>query len=381
MADAEQRTSRVCDSTHCCYAAARAHNSTPVADHDRCRSTARCHWQPATRLAKRSLSRKIGECKFGARNLTASVAWNLGRGIPFGSCGGRTVSAAEWRVCWPPVERSVERGACLVYSFGIAQADPLAWLMASAGCRVHAFDPGAPPPRGALPPNVTFHRWGLPTDPSLSERQERLFTSASYGATSEGEYLSMRQIRARLGHERTPLTVLKLDCEGCEWWTLATIELGLVEQLLAELHFSSSLRFSERVAGDVVPSADANLRAHGFAAFHYRAQPGSLPDQHVPPALVAAGMRHASCCREVSLVKSASLNLKVTPVEHVERQGSSVGSHTRPGRVTAYKIGFALCVSASVSLHSGSALWLPTSELWLPTSELWLPTKGEASLV
>ena len=115
------------------------------------------------------------------------------------------------------------------------------------------------------------------------------------------------EIRARLGHENSQLTLLKLDCEGCEWLTLAELNLSAVDQILAELHFSSSLRFSEHVAGEIVPRFDANLRRHGMAAFYFRHQPGATQDQHVPPSLVKAGMRHASCCREVSLLHSETI--------------------------------------------------------------------------
>ena len=292
-------TVRTCASHDCCYVAARPANATR-ADWEHCTSTDKCYWDSASLLAKRSLSRQMGECRHRPYDLTASVAWNQGRGIPSGRCD-EVRSVAEWRVCWPPVRRALMAGSCLVYSFGIFESDAFTSFMASSGCRVYAFDPGRSP--RAVPPNVSFHRWGLRTDARLSLREEQAFTSVTYGR-ADGDYLRLDEIRTRLGHERTQLTLLKLDCEGCEWLTLAELDLSAVDQIVAELHFSSSLRFSERVAGEVVPRFDANVRQQGMAAFHFRHQPGATQDQHVAPSLVRAGMRHASCCREVSLMRA-----------------------------------------------------------------------------
>ena len=108
----------------------------------------------------RQCGRQLGECRFRPYDLTASVAWNQGRGIPFGRCE-ETISVAEWKICWAPVRHALTAGHCLVYSFGVFESDPFTSFMASSGCRVYAFDPGRVPP--SVPRNVTFHRWGLRT--------------------------------------------------------------------------------------------------------------------------------------------------------------------------------------------------------------------------
>merc|ERR1711963_879891 len=51
---------------------------------------------------------------------------------------------------------------------------------------------------------------------------------------------------ADLGHRR--LTLLKLDCEGCEWGVLARAAswLPFVDQLVLEMHFAANYQVHER---------------------------------------------------------------------------------------------------------------------------------------
>ena len=62
-----------------------------------------------------------------------------------------------------------------------------------------------------------------------------------------GPLLTLDDIYERLGHIGKRVTILKLDCEGCEWAALshapaANIVRDFVDQLLVEWHFSMALR-------------------------------------------------------------------------------------------------------------------------------------------
>ncbi len=106
---------------------------------------------------------------------------------------------------WPVCLDSFRQSECLVYSFGVATDWSFDQQMGAFGCEVHSFDPTVDLPE-KLAPNVTFHKWGL--------------KGAGKTVQSNGPMLgplyTLSEVRHRLGHHRG-LSVLKMDCEGCEW--------------------------------------------------------------------------------------------------------------------------------------------------------------------
>ena len=66
-----------------------------------------------------------------------------------------------------------------------------------------------------------------------------------------GELHSLGEIKRQLGHAGRRLTLVKADCEGCEWGWLAfqlredAAALASIDQLHLELHLSKSLRFDD----------------------------------------------------------------------------------------------------------------------------------------
>ena len=102
---------------------------------------------------------------FAAASITSSwqsTITNVYNGSAFqrsSSCT-RIKKIAEWNICWDPIDRAISSRSCLVYSFGIALDDPFTNFMASAGCKVFAFDPAQKYQRD-YKPNVTFHQYGL----------------------------------------------------------------------------------------------------------------------------------------------------------------------------------------------------------------------------
>ena len=110
---------------------------------------------------------------------------------------------------------------------------------------MHSFDPTTrllPQHAAHKQAGVTFHPYGLRGDCRVAGRENLSF----YGAM-RGEMHTLAQMVRRLGHERRPLRVLKVDCEGCEWdafHQLSAAHLGRlsallsrVELLMLELHF------------------------------------------------------------------------------------------------------------------------------------------------
>ena len=130
--------------------------------------------------------------------------------------------------------------SCLVYSFGIDKH--WGWEAGLTkrfeNCNVHAFDPTRNP-RRLLGPRITFRSIGLASGTSHDGRNAK-----GYAQISKSALKSLDEVRSTLGHAARPLSVLMLDCEGCEWGVIETVACaprvdGLtdVEQIIAEFHF------------------------------------------------------------------------------------------------------------------------------------------------
>jgi len=115
------------------------------------------------------------------------------------------------------------------------------------------------------------------------------------------------EIRAFLGHEGQRVSYMKADCEGCEWdWIDTAMRenptvFELIDQMFLEVHFSTTLRFSERA----IPLAPSFYRmvTSNFRLRTYRVNSGYGRDQfHVPEVLVRAGVHPQHCCREFNFI-------------------------------------------------------------------------------
>lgn len=162
--------------------------------------------------------------------------------------------------------------------------------------------------RPGLHPLVTFRHWGLLS----GSVNESAFRSSVYSALT-GQFLALDDIVARLGHttRRTPIAILALDCEGCEWDVYARmaseqsrgfVGLRRFEQVLTELHFAATLRFTLEHASRDAPALLRLLSGSGFVPFASRLSEGFPQDRLIDPKLVAAGLLPGYCCRELSLI-------------------------------------------------------------------------------
>ena len=73
-------------------------------------------------------------------------------------------------------------------------------------------------------------------------------------------------------------------------------------QILTELHFSKSLRFSPSKAAQYAPLWDDLVASSGLAVFANATNEGHPNDRELPHELVQAGMLQGTCCRELSLI-------------------------------------------------------------------------------
>lgn len=132
---------------------------------------------------------------------------------------GRRGDGGKW-VCDPEVY--LRRPGCVVYSFG-SNGDfsfEEAVHAVAPNCEIHTVDSGPP---GAVPAFVTYHQGIIGGRDSL---QQRLFTPVSF----------MRM----LGHRN--VTILKMDCEGCEYGALTPAAFpadgAAIQQILFEVHYA-----------------------------------------------------------------------------------------------------------------------------------------------
>ena len=147
--------------------------------------------------------------------------------------------------------------------------------MASRGCEVHSFDPTGNSmevhekhqhPSG----NVHFHPWGLSAEvprkcaadggadggarpaARMHELEARRFSGGTYGNLT-GPLFSLDRIVRKLGHTNRRISLLKVDCEGCEWDAfhhLATRAssanvLKMVDAIYLELHLGLQMSTSD----------------------------------------------------------------------------------------------------------------------------------------
>ena len=164
--------------------------------------------------------------------------------------GGRG-DGPKW-VCDP--HRLVHQLDCLIYSIGsrgiyhfedgmvsvLEANDPRRKMNAKEGretskyppnCEIHVFDPSPEFARAndVERNNIHYHAIGLKSS----------YVPFQFGPfPTSYEFLTLPEIRQRLGHENRRIDIFKIDCEGCEWstyqdWLHPDID---IRQILIETH-------------------------------------------------------------------------------------------------------------------------------------------------
>jgi hypothetical protein len=95
-----------------------------------------------------------------APDYSAAIALHAGHTPSLLRCGGAVLRVREWRLCLPVLQAHVDAGTCVAYIFGVDTNSPIADVLATRGCEVHAFDPS----RDCTDPkrwmNECYHRDG-----------------------------------------------------------------------------------------------------------------------------------------------------------------------------------------------------------------------------
>lgn len=263
-----------------------------------------------------------------------------------------------WTVCLDELIENEFRD-CLVYSVGILNDWRFDAEMAKLGCEVHSFDPTVDFPE-KLAPNVTFHKIGL----FGGDRNESFSVNgykSPFGNQIAGDMMHLSEIVHMLGHEHRNISVLKIDCEGCEWEVFGHMHrlhhsshhnkdsalkspLDRVRQLLMEMHFSISLGMNsdERIelvkhTYDLLFSKRFN---HGlFSKFYVKENDGYKWDQNLMDKLVQRGFPPKVCCREIGFIRSEDHHISALEVMEINniREGDLLKCE-HPGKPSVYLV-------------------------------------------
>ena len=148
----------------------------------------------------------------------------------------------------PTYVHGAGRDACFVYSFGIDNQWSFEDWAGRGGCEVHAFDPTTrtrASHEAHRANNVHFHFMGLGARANgTAALQDNHYQYGPLG----GAVLALDDLMATLGHGRRQLSMLKVDCEGCEWEAFDDVArrdpmlLREVCTIVMEVHVSSTLQ-------------------------------------------------------------------------------------------------------------------------------------------
>jgi len=206
-------------------------------------------------------------------------------------------------VCDTLIKRAEQRDECIMYVFGVGSNDPILRMAGTEyrNCSVFAFDPTithADFMKDEYGGNVKFFNWGL-----HSLHDDTSWNHSVYGQVT-GQLYTLSAIKHSLGHTGRRISLLRLDCEGCEWAVAADIMYELmssIEQVIIEVHFAQSLRFGPKEA-DVAIAMSTFLQRE-FIPIAKFSNWGFSEDQcNIHQELVDAGVDERACCRTFSLV-------------------------------------------------------------------------------
>jgi hypothetical protein len=222
-----------------------------------------------------------------------------------------------WEMC---IDYMRPQSPCIVYSIGIRDIYRTERTYAAMGCSVFAFDCTIDHPRN-LSANITFYPFCVgsnTTEMLLDGAQTRVTNNLRKSEWLSGltpQFKSLPDIIKYLGHEHTELTMLKMDCEGCEWEGVSTLHrempdyFNTIRMLQLEMHF---------VSPPSMPSSDeVRLKSYMYDALRefrvYRHIHNSHMDEErftrdpMNDDITRSGIINGTCCFEISFVNSKLL--------------------------------------------------------------------------
>ena len=223
-----------------------------------------------------------------------------------------------WKICLDSLYD--EKGECLVYSFVYSFGVTKEWSfdenMARFGCTVHLFDPTVEEPPQRLGPRIIFHNWGL-RGGHRNEAKYTRFVHAYYGKVG-GVLKTLSEIEHELGHRGRSVSILKMDCEGCEWDVFGFMKpknhpLRNINQLLIELHFCAAYGLNDTKSLELVDNSwkilsgdqNSNHSRSFFGQFSHSI--GSDPHlvHNVSSELLEVGIRAHLCLAKIGFERTS----------------------------------------------------------------------------
>lgn len=154
------------------------------------------------------------------------VGKNNGHGDgPKWTCNPHRINSATTSI---PMEtrQSDNNNDCLIYSIGSngeydfeegllqelggGDASALQSMSSmSSKCEIHVFDFGGYQRPDDTARNIHYHQWGLEGVEEKSKIKRKM--------------MSFPDIVKTLGHEKRTIDILKIDCEGCEWYVMYSV--------------------------------------------------------------------------------------------------------------------------------------------------------------
>jgi hypothetical protein len=223
---------------------------------------------------------------------------------------GLSPSESPWGLCKDYVvdDSKQPNNRCIIYSIGVREIYTAELLYGRAGCEVHAFDCTINHPQ-QLGPNVTFHPWCLGTDSSELKLDG--------GPKRDDNGLKFKQLPAiinELGHQNEELTMLKMDCEGCEWDALDSLQIQMptffsrIRMMYLELHYVSNNKVGSVERAKEMSTMTRVTRTFGnFSTFGYSINSDVSLERFNNPMffreLYDVGLFFGTCCFEFSMVR------------------------------------------------------------------------------
>lgn len=212
----------------------------------------------------------------------------------------------EWILCWPPPP------TCVVASVGIGLDWHFDVAAEAAGCEVHSFDPTKDlasrhhadartfKTEGR---RISFHKVGLGTSTTYS---------GEYGKRGLTRVMHLDEMLDTFVGPGRDVTVLKVDCEGCEWEELLhlvtnapTTFCRVSNALQFEVHFTENFKLHN--ASLALLLFEHIMVDHGFRVFPHVGVNGAGTKWNFPPGLIelAPGIEKYGCCYNIRFVRES----------------------------------------------------------------------------
>lgn len=205
---------------------------------------------------------------------------------------------SEWKICYDwllPILESPQ--GCLVYSIGIRNIFEAERAYGALGCQVIALDCTVEHPKN-LAPNVTFYSYCLGKEETELQIADGAHTYKNRSEIRAENFITLPELMKKLGHTGRPLTLLKLDCEGCEWDLLSSLVqdhpdiIYNIRMMFLELHFVVNPTKSAKDQVLQMEIVSRALSSYRVARFHWNADVSTerLTQYPILPELRNAGL-------------------------------------------------------------------------------------------